>query len=374
MSLIIVSGNPLYGYQAAHSLSSRYRRALFVFDRRAKSGQIGGPAFGVRWLSFEASEGVASELAIALGELSRKHAPCVIIPADPAAMVAVNLARPRVGCAIFPIPDSACVLEFDDKGAFNSFCVKADIPMPMSLTFAHKRHMGFDDTTRRLGLPFVVKPINKTGGEGYRLIGSEPDLERLLEQEDYAYAPLVAQEFIDGEDIDISLLAVEGDILNIAVQRNSGGTVTFIRDEAAVEIAHRVAGASRYSGLLHLDGRRDRHSGELKLIEANPRGWGSMKAATWCGLDFISAGISVALGYVPAQPRSIESGSYPGFPRLLAELATGCRRLADLDHCQWGLIRTRLTAMSYLADRAATILRRRWGSLRLPRIPAKAPP
>jgi hypothetical protein len=376
LTLVIVSGNPLYGYQAAHSLSLRYRRILFVFDRRYGGRRFGAAPFGPFWCAFAASPNIETELVATLRSLCRGYAPCVVVPADPAAMVAVNEARAQLDCAIFPIPETARVEEFDDKCAFNAFCVENGIDVPVAMTLAHKQTEPFEGLVARLGLPFVVKPTSKTGGEGYRLIRSSQDFDVGVRCDDaYGYSPLAAQELVEGEDVDISDLAGAGEILHIAVQRNSGGTVTFIHDETAVAMARKLVRVSNFSGLLHLDGRRDPHGGKIMLVEANPRGWGSMKAATWCGLDFISAGVAVALGQKSTQPVSIEAGSYPGFPRLLAELAAEPRRWSRLDSRQRGLILTRLTAASYIASRLMTVLQRAWGCLRAPRARvAKAPP
>ena len=361
ITLLIVSGNPLYGYQVAHSLSLRYRRMLFIFDESHRGWRIDSALPGPYWRSFDGPPSAESGLFTTLQALARKYAPCVVIPADAAAMLAINAARAQLACALFPIPGSERVAQFDNKCAFVAYCVDIGIDVPAAMSLAHKGAQTFENLTAQLGLPFVVKPTNKTGGEGYRLIRSKADFEEGLQSDDhYAFAPLAAQEFIQGEDIDISVLAVSGEILNVTVQLNAEGTVTFISDETAVAMARKLVRASNYTGLLHLDGRRDRRDGRIRLVEANPRGWGSMKAATWCGLDFISAGVAVALGQRSTQPASIDAGSFPGFWRLLAELALGRRSWTGLKTCQRGLIRTRLTDLGYLCGRGLSVLQRAW--------------
>ena len=206
-----------------------------------------------------------------------------------------------------------------------------------------------------MGHPFVIKPTDRHGGAGYRLIRTRTDFHEGLQGDPaYAHAPLVAQEFIPGKDVDISVLAVAGTIRHASVQTPEGGGLRFVDDEAAVHVAQRLVQQSTYSGVLHLDGRRDERDGRIKLIEANPRVWGSIRASAWCGLDFVEAGIAVARGTPPQQPAVIREGSYPGLRHVVKEIALGRVQYASLTLQQRQLLRLRLIDVRCLIGRAST--------------------
>ena len=151
-----------------------------------------------------------------------------------------------------------------------------------------------------------MKPLEGDGGVGVVRIACREDLGRLiLDNPDYPDGPWIAQEFIDGEDVDLSLLAVDEKVVLQATQRRilNSRVVEFIRCPQLTEIADRFVAAIHYNGLAHIDARTDSRTGAVVLIECNPRPWATIANALFCGMDFFGYDFTVA-----APPRRLESG------------------------------------------------------------------
>jgi hypothetical protein len=66
-----------------------------------------------------------------------------------------------------------------------------------------------------------------------------------------------------------------------------GDTATRTIRGFARSLAERLAAATNYHGVAHFDVRRDAATGDLTLIECNPRYWYSMFACCLAGLNFV---------------------------------------------------------------------------------------
>ena len=109
----------------------------------------------------------------------------------------------------------------------------------------------------------------------------------ILTPKGYQFSPLPVQEYIPGEDIDISLLAVNGEVMTIATQQVAGSVVRFMPQPQMEAMASAICSALGYDGVMHIDARIDHSAGRIWLIESNPRFWASLTVALWCGLNFV---------------------------------------------------------------------------------------
>ncbi|MGH7279795.1 MAG: ATP-grasp domain-containing protein, partial [Candidatus Rokuibacteriota bacterium] len=88
-------------------------------------------------------------------------------------------------------------------------------------------------------------------------------------------------------------------------------------------LALRLLEALRWRGVAMVEFRRDRRTREYRLLEINPRFWGSLPLALHCGLDFPVYQAQLALGRAPSPPPSYPVGRKMRF--LLPDLATVAR-------------------------------------------------
>ncbi len=211
-----------------------------------------------------------------------------IIAVDCDAAHALNRLRPRLPAPLAPMPSSVQLALLEDKWQFHRFCQRQGLPVPLTLCFENKKTLRYPLLASVLGTPFVIKPSNLAGSQGVRIIRNQAVFDsEILQRDDYQFGPLLAQEYIPGEDIDISLLAVGGEVMTLATQQVSGSVVRFMTVPQMEALAAKICAASGYDGVMHIDARIDRSSGRICLIESNPRFWASMSAALWCGLNFV---------------------------------------------------------------------------------------
>jgi len=215
-----------------------------------------------------------------------------LIPADCEGIRLVNRVRHRLRISITPTPDTATLNMFDDKWQFHQFCTQQGLRVPETRLIQAKEDIDFDAVVAEFGLPFVLKPTNQAGSLGVQIVTDKDYFDRVIrDNPEYDFKPLIAQRFIEGADIDLSLLAVDGKLSAYAIQQVSGSIVHFVPNVYLETVAGRICDESSYNGLMHVDARIEKHTGKVYLIESNPRFWASVTASVWCGLNFVAESI-----------------------------------------------------------------------------------
>jgi predicted ATP-grasp superfamily ATP-dependent carboligase len=125
--------------------------------------------------------------------------------------------------------------------------------------------------------------------------------------------------------VPISVLADRGSIKNFAVQIRKEKMLCFVQNNELAKLTEAIVRDLCYTGLIHIDARLHDTSGEIFLVEANPRFWGSLDEATVCGLNFVKAGIYSFMGLESSEPTTISDVSSPSVRQVFAKIAT-CRQ------------------------------------------------
>ncbi len=246
----------------------------------------------------------------------------VVIPADCHGIRLVNRIKPNVRARVIPIPDLATLNQLDDKWHFHELCQAHNIDVPEACYVGSKVNLNFDELVSKLGLPFVLKPTNESGSLGVQIITSkEHYLSAVRNNESYQFKSLIAQRYIDGEDVDLSLLALHGCMTAFAIQRVAGPTMEFVQNDRLEALAGKLCRANSFHGLMHIDARIERSTGRVFLIESNPRFWASLTASIWCGLNFVEE--SLREENHSSFPRRLISGTAPLRHPLLRPSAWG---------------------------------------------------
>jgi predicted ATP-grasp superfamily ATP-dependent carboligase len=229
---------------------------------------------------------------------ANRHAQSVahllIVTADCEGARMLGRVRHRLRADVFPFPDAATIDCFDDKWRFYQFCVERGMNVPRTCFVASKHELEFAPVARELGIPFVVKPLAQCSTQGVEVIGSKDELQRRIVGNDaYRYAPLIAQRYVRGVDVGLDLLALRGTVKALAVQQreqpqDEGAAISFISNSYLEYVAHTVVQDSSYDGVMNIDARIEEGTGKVFLLESNPRFWRSLSASTWCGLNFVA--------------------------------------------------------------------------------------
>ena len=246
-----------------------------------------------------------------------------LIPVDDSANRILHATFDRLGANSYPMPDSSSFETLNDKWQFHRHCSKLGVQVPKAIRLKDKAEIDFEYLCATVGLPFVLKPTNKSNSLGVRVIRSKENLRKeILSSRKYDFFPLIAQSFIPGIDIDISALVDRGHVKKLAIQARKKDTLCFVQNEELVKLTEVIVRELCYTGVIHIDARLHDTSEEIFLIEANPRFWGSLAEATSGGLNFVRAGIYASMGLESLDPSTICDVSVPSTGRILAEIVT----------------------------------------------------
>lgn len=142
-----------------------------------------------------------------------------------------------------------------------------------------------------MNFPVLTKPLSLSGGYGIRKVDSIESLRPILKEQNQT----IIQEFIYGYDVDMSVLCDDGKILAYTIQKgymlnkqeySSPYAVEFIPNNEVFKLVKQLMKKLKWSGLAHIDLRYDEGDKTYKIIEINPRIWGSIELSKCVGVDF----------------------------------------------------------------------------------------
>lgn len=244
-----------------------------------------------------------------------------VVPGDMGTAGFLACAAPSLeGVAVYPCSNAAALDRIHDKWSFASTLMQLGIATPRTVLLDSADAV--EAACDTIGFPMIVKPLSCESSHGVVRIESARELRvHVGGASRYARMPLVAQRYIAGRDIDISVLAERGRVvLALTQQLEPDGSHRFFDDEATRRLADAIVDAFGYHGIAHFDMRIDAATGEVLVLECNPRFWYSMPASTWQGVNFVEAGIRLARGEPAGELPVAREGRYflPG--ALLAAL------------------------------------------------------
>lgn len=167
--------------------------------------------------------------------------------------------------------------------------------------------IALDSVGEELGYPVVVKPARGSSRNGVSVCRSRHELERTLRETSTRYGPMLVQEFVPlGREVGVyTLYDCSGTLTALTVQKRlrsnppEGGASTYretVRAPELVSLADEFLTALGWRGLAMVEFRIDADTGEPKLLEINPRLWGSLALSVYAGVDFPSLLYRAAMG------------------------------------------------------------------------------
>jgi hypothetical protein len=235
---------------------------------------------------------------------------CFVLPVDDAGCDFVS-ALGSGNWIYAPVSPPEISLRLRDKFNFFELCKSLDIPVPQTTLIGSPQSADFEELGMRLGLPLVFKPANESGSRGLVIAHTRDAFERRISNNPaYRFSRIVAQTYAFGVDAGFCALASDGEILRYAVQLPERRSIRFFRNRPILDYAARIVRETRYSGFLNIDFRLH-GSGAVELLEFNARTWATMRACTWCGLNFVRTAMEAACGAAWSAAPSLESGQAP---------------------------------------------------------------
>ncbi len=194
---------------------------------------------------------------------------------------------------IVPFPDYATLMKAMNKENTIRMAIDNNIPIPKTYFIKNIEDLRLDE----LEYPLILKPVRSSGSRGVVLCNSKEELINKYKYTTKKYGTLLIQEYIpQGGEIGVyTLFSKESKPVALTVQRRirsypvSGGPSTLretIRDDELVSLSFKLLKAMNWYGLAMVEFRIDSRDGRPKLMEINPRFWGSLQLSILAGTDF----------------------------------------------------------------------------------------
>lgn len=245
------------------------------------------------------------------------------------------IAREKFDCLI-PLEEASCVVFLENRGEIEhytslpfgsaaSFALannkwetyllaeKLGIPAPKS--FLPLNDADLAGILSLLSFPFIMKPVSSSGSRGVKKIKNEAEFRKYYSSTVKNYGRPMLQEYIptQGQGVGVGSLVDSGETLVTFSYKRlrefpiSGGPSTLREstdDPMTKKYASNLLREINWHGIAMVEFKTDPRDGIPKLMEINPRFWGSMDLAFVSGVNF------PYLLYLLSQKREIAQPEY----------------------------------------------------------------
>lgn len=254
-----------------------------------------------------------SWLKILNEEIEANHIKLVLPIAEPQSLFLIqNINDISKQAKVVPLASQYAFETAIDKYKLGIFCETHQIPYPKSKKI--KNYQDYADNGHSLNYPLLIKPLHDKGGNGIVLFRTPEKLREYL-FESHNPEGLFIQEYIEGYDIDCSVLCRDGKILTHTIQKGflSGINpyapylgIEFLENDEVLKLTGHLMADLNWSGVAHIDLRYDLNSKSYKILEVNARFWGSVEASKESNINFPVLVCNLALGndviHIPYEP------------------------------------------------------------------------
>jgi predicted ATP-grasp superfamily ATP-dependent carboligase len=226
-------------------------------------------------------------------KLSKKYD--VLIPISTDSMEPISKYLPKFERNTnVPIPDYEALLKTIDKQVTLEVASEQGIPFPK--TFSPKNIEELKDASERITYPAVIKPRRGSGAQGVVYVNSASNLISIYELMHKLQEYPLIQEYIPGPGYGaFALFNKDSEPRAVFAHRRireypiTGGQSTFcegVNNPKIIKYGLKLLKALGWYGLAMVEFKLDKRDNEYKLMEINPRFWGSMPLAIASGVDF----------------------------------------------------------------------------------------
>lgn len=180
-----------------------------------------------------------------------------------------------------------------NKWSLASFARNHNIPHPKTVLLTNTIELELE--REKMGFPILIKPVSGSGGEDIQIFHNQQHLLDFISGNPQRRNEFIVQEYIWGFDVDCSVLCDKGQIRAYTIQqgflhdsnpfRPSPG-INFVVNPKALDSVTKLISELNWSGIAHIDLRFNKETGEVNLLEINPRYWGSLLGSLFIGVNF----------------------------------------------------------------------------------------
>ena len=198
-------------------------------------------------------------------------------------------------------------LALSDSTSFNvandkweTICLAKTIGIPIPKSFLPIEVSETQDAINQLGFPLILKARNGSGSRGVKRIISQKEFDKYYPKLKMKYGNPIMQECIPwrGQGVGVGILANQGiSLLHFSYKRIrefpvKGGPSTLresTHQEDIIQFSQSILKKLNWEGVAMIEFKTDPRDGIPKLMEINPRFWGSLQLAQVSGINFPEA-------------------------------------------------------------------------------------
>lgn len=222
------------------------------------------------------------KIAAHIDDISFRHGLELVLAGDALTTRLLCEMQPYLETRSFPVPDLGTFDRLATKDAFMQLCHSRRILHPRGHVFPRVDVLAAAIASEIVTFPSIVKPVNRAGSIGVVRIDKN-NANDILSKIDYA--PVLVQDFIEGEDRCITVMAAGGAIVKEVVYWHPGDVFTFGQEPELSRIVAGIANELNLTGVFNFDARIA-VDGRVWMIECNPRFFFNMDVAAIAGINF----------------------------------------------------------------------------------------
>jgi len=278
-------------------------------------------------------------------KMVKKNGFDVFLPVGEDALIPVMKSRDRFSPHVkLPFPDFMTMDKADDKSKTFKEAVKAGLAIPKTLFMEDLSDVG--KAVKKLEFPVVIKPYRGCGSRGHVVLNSPKNIEKIFRSTVSVHGPSMIQEYINGDKYSVSAL-FDGmhRPVRVCVHRVlkqfplSGGPQILsetVHEPGIMEFGLKMLRHLKWYGLAHVEIVVDRKEGKPRMIEINPRVYGSVSLPIAAGVDYPWLLFRMAVGEEIKPDLSYRAGVrcrllFPGCFRHLVRVMFGVQNRGGFD-------------------------------------------
>jgi len=196
-----------------------------------------------------------------------------------------------------------------DKSKFSTYCSENSLPIPIEYKY--------DDILKLEELPcnLIIKPKLGSGSMGIKFIDSFDEFLSLKELDFEQY--IIQERLENSKDIEGAFFLFDkGKFISyyghkrIRTYPQNGGVTVYSKCETnreLKELGSKLLEGLNWSGIAMVEFLFDTKSGTYKIIEVNPRAWGSIMLSEFSNSNILKNYINISLGNTPIESKVNEN-------------------------------------------------------------------
>jgi D-aspartate ligase len=214
----------------------------------------------------------------------------IVFPASEEGFKLVSNYREKLSnlCRIVSLPSHEDLYTAFDKWDLYLLLKQHNIPVPETFLLTESEQF------KHFSYPVLLKPIDGSGGKNIQKLDTF-DKENLQFISDHPDETYIVQDYIHGYDIGCNVLCKNGQIIAYTIQQLLGAEagfvpkidkLKFVHDSDVIDVVKKTMSVLKWTGVANLDLRYNSQTGQVNVIEINPRFWQSLMGSLSVGINF----------------------------------------------------------------------------------------